>query len=53
MSKEFSKKLSYKLRQIRETLAHSRDVMARHLDVHVRDIDRYEAGEQPLLSSGS
>jgi hypothetical protein len=43
-------RLAQKLKQIRETLSHSREVMARHLDVEVNDVDRYESGEVPPLT---
>lgn len=46
---DIPKRLSAKLKLIRETLAHSREVMARHLDVEVAEIDLFESGEQPSL----
>ncbi|HEY0766199.1 MAG TPA: helix-turn-helix transcriptional regulator [Pyrinomonadaceae bacterium] len=49
MSSEQPKRLAEKLRRIRETLAHTPEVMARHLDLKVADIERFESGEVPPL----
>jgi len=42
-----TERLAQKLKAIRETLSHTPEVMARHLDVKVKDIERYESGTQP------
>jgi transcriptional regulator with XRE-family HTH domain len=43
------RRLAEKLKMIRETLAQSREAMARQLDVEVSDIGRFESGEDPSL----
>ncbi|HJP94512.1 MAG TPA: hypothetical protein VJ875_21300 [Pyrinomonadaceae bacterium] len=49
MSKEQPGRLAKKLKLIRETLAHTPEVMARHLDVSEADISAFETGEVPPL----
>lgn len=51
-AQNFPQRLPEKLKTIRETLGHSVEVMARHLDVTAEDVKAYEAGTKlplPIL----